>query len=302
MILTVTPNPAVDVTYVVGDLRRGESHRVTSVSRRPGGKGINVARVLHALGEQVAVLAPLGGPSGDYVADALAAEGITVLDVPIDGETRQTVTVVDGEATVLNEPGPPMTEAEYAALLAAVEAALPHASVLVVSGSSPAGAPEDLQARMVSAARVAGVPVIVDASGPALLRAVEEGPSAIKPNAEELLEATGSDDVLGAARLLAGRGVGCVVASLGHEGLLAVTTGDCWRVDPVPGVSGNPTGAGDAAVAGLARALAAGHGWDAAITEAGALGAAAVLSEVAGEVDLAAYRRFLLGLHAVRID
>ncbi len=301
VILTLTPNPAVDTTYTVDHLTRGEAQRVRTVRRRPGGKGINVARVLHALGEPVTVLAPLGGAAGNFVARELAAKGVAVVAVPIVGETRTSVTVVDGEATVLNEPGPAMTATEYVAVLTAVERALVGAAVLVVSGSSPPGARVELQADLVRAARAAGVRTVVDTSGPALLLSAEAGADLLKPNAQELREATGHDDVLVGARDLLARGARGVVVSLGPEGLLALTTDGGWRVDAVPGVRGNPTGAGDAVVAGLARALASGRGWPETLADASALGAAAVLAETAGEVDAATYARFVPLLTATRI-
>jgi tagatose 6-phosphate kinase len=103
MILTVTLNPAWDVTYRVPELTRHGSHRVASALQRPGGKGLNVARVLHALGEPVTATGLLGGATGALVADALEVpHGFAA----IAGETRRTVTVVDTDATIFNEPGP----------------------------------------------------------------------------------------------------------------------------------------------------------------------------------------------------
>jgi tagatose 6-phosphate kinase len=302
VIVTVTPNPAVDLTYQVGRLVRGASHRVTRVLERAGGKGLNVARVLHALGEAATVVAPLGGPAGEWVARALAAEGLVVRPVPVAGETRRTVTVLDGEATVLNEPGPRLPPSDWQALLDAVETSVGGgASALVISGSVPPGAPADLYPRLVEMAGRVGVPAIVDTGGPALLAAAEAGPAVVKPNAEELAAATGEPDLLDGARGLLARGAQRVVVSLGSAGMLAVSAGDAWRVRGVPGVHGNPTGAGDATVAALALAVTEGCRWPEPLLRATALGAAAVLAGAAGEVDLAAYRAFLPALSAEEI-
>ncbi|TDE10367.1 1-phosphofructokinase family hexose kinase [Jiangella asiatica] len=305
-VVCVTPNPAADVTYEVAALMPGATHRVRRVLRRPGGKGVNVARVLRALDVPATVVVPVGGPTGEWLVDALRAEhdtGFRVLAVPVAAETRRTVTVVDGSgtATALNEPGRPLTEAEWAGFLAATADALIGAAAMTVSGSLPVGAPADLPARLVALARDAGVPAVVDTSGPPLLAAVEAGPDVVKPNAEELAEIAAGDDALVAARRLVALGARRVVVSRGADGLLGVDADGGWHVPAVPGVAGNPTGAGDAAVAALAHALVAGTAWPYALVDAAALGAAAVLADVAGEVDLAAYHRFLPTLSAERI-
>ncbi|SDU44620.1 1-phosphofructokinase family hexose kinase [Jiangella alkaliphila] len=302
-VVCVTPNPAVDVTYRVPELIPGASHRVADGLERAGGKGVNVARVLRAIGVPAVVVAPVGGPGGRWLAETLADGGLATRAVPVAAETRRTVTVVDdsGAATAFNEPGRPLTSGEWSAVVAAVTEELAGASALVVSGSLPEGAPDDLLPRLVAAAHAAGVPAVADTSGPALLSAAEAGPALLKPNAEELAAAVPGDVVEAAGRLLA-LGAGRVVVSQGADGLLGLTgDGDTWRVAAVPGVSGNPTGAGDATVAALVRGLVTGAPWPDVLADAAALGAAAVLSAAAGEVDLAAYARFLPTLHAERV-
>ena len=303
-IVAVTPNPAVDVTYTVDALVPGGSHRVREVVERAGGKGLNVARVLQALGEPVVAVAPLGGSGGELIRAELARAGLPLRAVPIAGSTRRTVAVTDdsgsvhASATLFNEPGPRLSAAECADLEREVAAALAGASALVVSGSAPPGASPELYANLVEAARRSGVPAIVDTSGPGLLAAADAGASLVKPNAEELREASGLDDVVAAAEALVRRGAGRVVVSLGPDGLLAVAPEGRWRVSGVPDVRGNPTGAGDAAVAVLAAGIAHGTSWPEVLVRATAIGAAAVLAPVAGAVDLAAYRRFLPELAA----
>ncbi|RIQ15697.1 1-phosphofructokinase family hexose kinase [Jiangella rhizosphaerae] len=301
-VVCVTPNPATDVTYRVPELTPGASHRVADVLERPGGKGVNVARVLHALGVPATVVAPLGGPGGRWMGGALADAGLPVRAVPVAAATRRTVTVVDdsGAATAFNEPGRALSAAEWSALVAAVTEELADAAALVVSGSLPAGSPDDLLPRLIAAARAAGVPAVADTSGPALLSAAAAGPALLKPNAEELAAAV-PGATLDAARRLLTLGAERVVVSQGAAGLLGVDGGAVWRVAAVPGVSGNPTGAGDATVAALVRGLATGAAWPDVLADAAALGAAAVLTEAAGEVDLAAFARFLPTLHAERV-
>src|SRR5690606_15759171 len=128
-----------------------------------------------------------------------------------------------GDTTIINERGVNPAAAEWDALLSAVEDGLATASVLVVSGSFPPGAPAHILETLIAAGRTAGVPVIVDTSGPSLLRAADAGASVLKPNAAELAEATGIADPLEGARALLTRGAELVLLSMGAEGMLAVT-------------------------------------------------------------------------------
>ncbi|RKE22311.1 1-phosphofructokinase family hexose kinase [Streptomyces sp. TLI_171] len=302
MILTVTPNPALDVTYTVPGFRPHTSHRVAEVAAQAGGKGVNVARVLTALGRPARCVLPLGGPTGRAVAADLAAAGLDHAAVPIAADTRRTVTVVDAEdATALNEPGPQLTLAEWDALLAETARHLPQATALVLSGSLPPGAPADGYGQLVTLGRKFGIPVVLDADGPALLAALPARPTAIKPNAAELTAATGLADPHDAARLLLRRGAESVLASLGPGGLLAVDRQGAWRCAPPAPVTGNPTGAGDSSVAALAAGLSGNAGWPAILPDAVALSAATVLHPRAGHFDPAAYRRLRAALTATRV-
>lgn len=332
MILVVTPNPAVDVTYRVAEQRIGETQRVLEVQRCPGGKGLNVGRVLAATGVPTHAVLPLGGDGGRWIAHALDDLGLAHTDVAVRGETRTTVTVVDDLAhpTMFGEPGPVLNPDEWDAVTTAVETLLdgdggdvgdvgdtrgtadaPPAAALVVSGSLPRDTDPTVVARWVTAARRRGVLSVVDCSGTALLAAASAGATVCKPNREELLEATGTDDERSGALRLLGLGATVVVVSRGSAGIAAHTAEHVLEVPAVPGVSGNPTGAGDAATAGLVTVLvdvlvgAALPGPDGsvpapgdatllrALRSAAAHGAAAVLQPVAGAVDPADVHRFL---------
>ena len=327
MILVVTPNPAVDVTYRVAEQRIGETQRVLEVQRRPGGKGLNVGRVLAATGVPTHAVLPLGGDGGQWIAHALDDLGLAHTETAVRGETRTTVTVVDDLAhpTMFGEPGPVLSSDEWDAITSAVEQLLddvdaggtrgaadaPPAAALVVSGSLPRDTDPTVVARWVTAARRRGVLSVVDCSGTALLAAASAGATVCKPNREELLEATGTDDERSGALRLLGLGAAVVVVSRGTDGIAAHTTEHVLEVPAVPGVSGNPTGAGDAATAGLVSVLVdvlVGAGLpgpdgsvpapdDAtlfrALRSAAAHGAAAVLQPVAGVVDPADVQRFL---------
>ncbi|MYZ09495.1 hexose kinase [Streptomyces sp. SID2999] len=297
MILTVTLNTALDITYRVTSLRPHAEHRVSEVVERPGGKGVNVARVLAALGYGVTVTGFAGGPTGQVLRERLAGvPGITDALVQVAGPTRRTVAVVDqrtGDTTQLNEPGPHIGPAEWAAFLRAYDTLLADARAVALCGSLPPGVPVGAYAGLIRVARTAGVPVLLDTGGEPLRRGIAARPDIVKPNAAELAELTGSHEPARATRDARRRGAQAVVASLGADGLLAATPEGHWRAAPPARLRGNPTGAGDAAVAGLLSGLVDGLPWPDRITRATALSAAAVLAPTAGEFDPADYARLL---------
>ncbi|HEY3504334.1 MAG TPA: 1-phosphofructokinase family hexose kinase [Actinocatenispora sp.] len=297
MILTVTLNAALDVTYRVDALRPHETHRVASVVTRAGGKGVNVASVLTQIREPAVATGLVGGPTGEQIRARLAAAGIPDAFVGVAADSRRTLVVADADgATGFWEPGPPVTADEWAAFATRFRGLATVARAVVLSGSLPAGVPDDAYARLVAIARELGVPSIVDAEGPALAAALTARPDVVKPNAHELATVTGAtpstvDEVRAAATELRARGAGAVVASRGADGIVAVTADGTYRAAPPEAVAGNPTGAGDALVAALARGLSRRASWPDMLTDAVALSAAAVAVPLAGQVDGREYDR-----------
>ncbi|MGK4578972.1 1-phosphofructokinase family hexose kinase [Kitasatospora sp. HPMI-4] len=294
MILTVTLNAALDITYRLDRLHRHGGNRVGAVAERAGGKGVNVSRVLHALGQRTAVTGLAGGLTGAALRRDLAAAGLLDHLLPIDGESRRTVAVVEeqaGDTTILLEPGPVVRPGEWARFLDHLGGLLPGAAAVVFSGSLPRGVPGDAYARLVRLAHAHGVPAVLDADGEALRAALPARPAVIKPNVDELAAATGLADPVAAARSLQAAGAGAVIASLGPEGLIALTSHGGWRARPPERLAGNPTGAGDAAVAALTLGLVTGASWPDRLAEAVALSAAAVAAPLAGDFDPAVHHR-----------
>ncbi|POX50261.1 1-phosphofructokinase [Streptomyces sp. Ru71] len=293
MILTVTLNTALDITYRVRSLRPHTSHRVSEVIERPGGKGVNVARVLAALGHEAVVTGFAGGATGHVVRDLLTdTPGVVDALVPIAGATRRTIAVVDelsGDTTQLNEPGPVIAPTEWAAFQDRYGELIASASAVALCGSLPPGVPVGAYAGLIRTARAAGVPVLLDTSGEPLRRGVAARPDIVKPNGDELAELTGSHEPVRATQDARRRGARAVVASLGADGLLAVTPEGRWRATPPARVHGNPTGAGDSAVAGLLSGLVEHLPWPDRLTRAVALSTATVLAPAAGEYDTQTY-------------
>ncbi|OEJ26297.1 1-phosphofructokinase [Streptomyces agglomeratus] len=296
MILTVTLNTALDITYRVPALVPHASHRVTDVAERPGGKGVNVARVLAALGHDTVVTGFAGGPTGAVLRDLLAPLGPVDALIPVAGNTRRTIAVADattGDTTQLNEPGPAVTPEEWAAFLTSYAELLGDADAVALCGSLPPGIHVGAYGQLIRRARAAGVPVLLDTSGEPLRRGIAARPDLVKPNADELAQLTGSREPLRAAHDARRRGAHAVVASLGADGMLAATPEGRWQAAPPARVKGNPTGAGDSAVAGLLSGLVERLPWPERLARAVALSAATVLAPAAGEFDTSTYEDLL---------
>ena len=290
-VVVLTPNPAIDVTYRVAEQVIGDTVRVLTVARRAGGKGINVVRVLNTLGVEATAVQPLGGASGEWMRAQLEADGVRQVSITTAVETRTTVAVVDDSAhpTLLAEAGSPLDAATWRALTDAIAEQCEPGGFLVIAGSFPPETSSESVTALVAAGRAAGASVLVDSSGPALLAAAAAGADIIKPNAAEVLGATGANDLTAGLTQLLDLGAGCVIVSRGRDGLLlaaAEASGEILLGQPgVPGVLGNPTGAGDAATAGLVSALVAGSSVRDAMRRAAVVGAAAVLAPEAGAID-----------------
>jgi tagatose 6-phosphate kinase len=148
-------------------------------------------------------------------------------------------------------------------------------------------------AELIRRARAAGVPTLLDTSGEPLRRGIAARPDVVKPNAGELAQLTGSREPLRATRDARRRGAHTVVTSLGPDGVLAATPDGVWQATPPAPLKGNPTGAGDSAVAGLLSGLVERLPWPERLARAVALSAATVLAPAAGEFDTAAYEELL---------
>lgn len=260
MLVTLTPNPSVDRTLQIPELRRGEVLRATSQRIDPGGKGVNVARALIAVGGEAVAVLPVGGPDGRRITQMIADEGVEAVRVEVTGTIRSNITVAepDGTVTKLNESGPRLTADELDRLLdTTVQTAVERDATWIAGcGSLPPGAPDDLYAALVERGHAAGRLVAIDTSGAPLAAVIDAGPDLIKPNDEELAELVGRplpdlDAVIDAAGEIHERGIGTVLVSLGGDGALLVSAeGVAHAVPPIVEVA-STVGAGDATLAGF---------------------------------------------------
>lgn len=262
-IVTLTMNPALDITTGTDVVRHTDKIRCGDAHYDPGGGGINVARVAHVLGASVAAVSPLGGPTGGLVADLVTHAGVPLRQVDIIGSTRESFTVDEsstGRQYRFILRGPHLTIAEQAQCLDELRRTAGAAEFVVASGSLPPGAPSDFYQLVADVCWDLSALLILDTSGGGLA-GVTRGVFLLKPSLRELRDFVGrpldtETEQVAAARELIERGMTqAVVVSLGAEGALLVTatTSQRFAAVPVRGVSG--VGAGDAMVAGITVGL-----------------------------------------------
>ncbi len=290
MILCVAPSPSIDKLFEVDRVEIGRIHRPSAFVAVPGGKGLNVARSAHVLGADVVATGLLGGHAGRWVEEALAAEGVRARFAWVEGETRSSLSVADATGrglTEFYETGPDVGGG-WARLEAIVGDLLPGTGWMTISGSLPPGAPGDGYARLVRAARAAGVPTALDSRDEPLALGVAAGPDVVKVNAEEAGALLGFqvrtlEDAVRAAGEIRGRLRGdgrAAIVTRGAEGAVVVTAEGETLQARLYERGRYPVGSGDAFLGGLVTGLERGQGWRSAL--ALALGAAAANAMVPG--------------------
>ena len=286
-IVTVTPNPAIDISTAIEEIAPIRKLRCSAARRDAGGGGINVARVVRRLGTEVAAIYPVGGVTGELLQRLVDHEGVRSLSTAVAEETREDFTVLErknGNQYRFVLPGSLLAEAEWTACLGLLELMKPFPPYVVASGSLPPGVPDDFYARVARISKQHSSKVIVDTSGRALSAALGKGVYLIKPNLRELQELadeplTDRRARLAACRRLIDRGSAqVVVLTLGAEGALLVTSEDAYvgRGPDVQVVS--TVGAGDSFVGGMVWRLVDGDIMTEAFRHGIAAGSAAVLN------------------------
>lgn len=317
MILTVTPNPSIDLLFTADRLVWDDANRVESPRRRPGGQGINLARAARALGGESRALAMLGGSAGTELRELLEADGQDLDVVPIEGETRVFVGVREGasrRSLLLNSRGPTVTAADAQRLVRDIDASVAQHRPrwLACSGSLPPGMPDDVYARVASIARAHRARFVVDCDGPALLHAARTGCDVLSPNAPEAERLLGLDGgtitderaAAGAALEMRARfGVRVAFVTLGVAGAIGADAGGAWHAAaPEPDRGESAVGAGDAFLAAALLALDRGGDAESAVRAGVAAGSAVLRSTGAELLARADYDDLLKKTNARRID
>lgn len=286
MIITVTLNPAIDQTLVVPKFVAGDTIRVKSSRFDPGGKGINVSRVIRELGGQSVAMGFAPGGLGRFVEQTLESQDIETDFIHTKGETRTNITIVDESRhmhTTLADPGPEIERESIGALRRRIRRRLKPGDWLVLAGSIPPPLTGDIYAELIHEASELGAHTVLDADGVALQAGAEAHPEMLKGNRRELERLLGRhlDDegsTLAAARQVQKTGVKDVLVTRGREGAVATFNkaslrGVAPRVRAVSAV-----GSGDAFLAGVVLTLSRGGTMEEAMRLGIASGTAAVLT------------------------
>lgn len=286
-VATLTVNPTVDASTQVERVVAEDKLRCAEPGYEPGGGGLNVARVVQALGEDALALWTCGGPLGRLLGDCLDAGGLGHRPIPIGGMTRQNLIVFEetsGQQYRFGFPGPALTKEEVLRCAEAVRALDPAPEVLVLSGSLPPGVDPGFYARVAGEAP-RETKVVVDTSGEALRRSLDARPCLVKPNLRELGQLVGRELTSDAEIERAAMGlvrdarVEVVIVSLGAAGALVATEDGPTRLRSPMVPIRSKVGAGDSMVAGAVVGLARGWSWLEAARLGVAAGAAAVMTE-----------------------
>jgi 1-phosphofructokinase len=289
MITTVTLNPALDMTLGVKEFRTDDSNRVEWVLKNPGGKGINVSRIVNVLGGQVNTIAFLGGYTGDQLRDLLKEEGVILWQVESEQETRMNVTFVvekDGTQTRLNQRGAEITASELKSLFDLITNVGDNSDFLIISGSLPPNVSKDTYKKIIYLVKKHSerVKVVLDADDGSLREGLKGRPFLVKPNIHELERLLGvkiksEQDIFKCALQVQRMGAANVVISRGQKGALALTeTGDYYSVSAAKVKVASTVGAGDAFVAGLVYKLNQGKKFPEALGYACAVSTAMVMT------------------------
>jgi 1-phosphofructokinase/tagatose 6-phosphate kinase len=305
MILTVTLNAAVDRTLAVPNFHVGRRHRAVEQTAVAGGKGVNVARALKALGRPVLASGTAGGGTGARIIELLDDEGIANDFVRIQEESRMSTAVIDptdGVTTEVNERGPALSNAERERVVERILYLAQGAKIVVLCGSLPRGVPVELYAQLVEELRRLAVTTVLDTEGEPLRVATRSGPDLISPNVTEAEELVGhefgdDEDRLNGVREIVALGAREAIITY-ESGCVALLGGDsaervAYRVTVEPREPLSAIGAGDAFLAGYVAGLYEGRGPEDCLRFGTACGAESVRRVGAGVIDPREVERLL---------
>ena len=297
MILTVTLNPSIDISYPLEELKLDTVNRVSEVSKTAGGKGLNVTRVLAESGETVGATGFVGGTNGQFIKTHLPLD-VQSFFYDILGDTRNCIAILhEGNQTEILEAGPEIIRTEALGFLHHFKLLMPTADVVAISGSLPTGLPVDYYASLIEIAGEAGSKVVLDSSGKSLEAVLHSPvkPTVIKPNREELSQLLGRDvsadfeDLKEVLKDSLFEGIEWIIVSLGGDGAFAKHEDVFYKVD-IPKIEVvNPVGSGDSTVAGISAGLSSGKDDAALLTHAMVLGMLNAQEKMTGHVNMAHY-------------
>jgi len=285
-IITITFSPCIDKSTSVPSLIPEKKLRCTSPKLEPGGGGINVARAIRKLGGEATAIFPSGGYTGKFFNHLLEKEGVPAVIIESANETRENIIVYDestNDQYRFGMPGTALMESEWKQCLKAIEE-IKDIAFVIASGSLPPGVPLDIYAQLGKICKIKKAKFIVDTSGEALMKALNEGVYLLKPNLGELSELAGIEriDINNVERIarevVLKHNCEVIIASLGAAGALLVTRNEIFRAIPPEVKRKSTVGAGDSMVAGIVYTLARGKSLKEAIRYGVACGTAATMN------------------------
>lgn len=266
MIITITLNPALDKFIQLDTLNLGELNRYNELRVQAGGKGINVARILHTLKKDVLAMSIFGGHNGMRMQEIMDKEGIPFDITPTNFYTRENIKLLedDGRETEVNQRGQ-LDHNSYSRFKKSLKKNLKKAKILILAGSVPKGISSDIYQELILLAKSYDVKTILDTSGSPLKLGIGSNPFLIKPNLFELSNLIGKNltstaDVFQAMRIILNKGIENIIVSAGEQGAFFANKEKCYQIVPPEIKIPNTTvGAGDSMVAGLAIAIDEGY-------------------------------------------
>jgi len=294
MIFTLTPNPSIDRSLTIPEIRFNSVLRSQNIRLDWGGKGFNVSRSLHQFGIESMAMAWVGGGSGKMLADGLQHIGIQTDFVWVDQDTRTNTMIIEEEGdwhVKVNEPGPPITPEDIEQLFLKVEGYAKKDDLWVLSGSLPPDVPVDFYENLIGLIKSRGAKVYLDANGMPLRHGVQAGPFLVKPNATEAAQIVGfaigdQEDAKRAALPFLRMGIGFLALTMGSEGLLLASQRQMVFATPPKVTVRNAAGSGDALMAGLIYAQLREYDLVEVARWAVATGTASVETEGVSEFDI----------------
>ncbi|TCP20860.1 fructose-1-phosphate kinase [Scopulibacillus darangshiensis] len=282
MIYTCTLNPSLDYFVQVKDFKPGDLNRIASDKKMPGGKGINVSRVLKRLGVSTQALGFIGGFTGDFIRRELIGEGIHPDFIEVPGDTRINVKIKSANETEINGQSPLVNQNHLEELFLKLEQ-LTERDALVLSGSIPDSLPPTIYKDMIAGAAGSQAKVILDTSGQALVEAMEAKPFLIKPNHEELgqlfgVTITDVEEAAEYAKRLVSDGIQNVIVSMGGKGAVLAVGDNVFHAEVPKGTLKNSVGAGDSLVGGFLAEYSRGGNVQEAFRYGAAAGSATAFS------------------------
>ena len=303
-ILTLTLNPALDLTVQLACLEPGAVNRSETLLTHAAGKGVNVAQVLADLGHYVSVGGFLGAQNPEAFEALIASRGFGDAFIRVPGETRSNIKIAeeDGRVTDINAPGPLVSERAQEQLLKLIAVIGPEFDAVVVAGSLPRGVSPQWFQGLLETLKDLGLKVALDTSGQALRAGLKAAPWLIKPNTEELAEALDCPtqtvaQQARAAEHLHAQGVEHVVVSHGADGVNWFSPNAALHATPPKVSVASTVGAGDSLLAGMLHGLLSGEAPEQTLRRATAIAAMAVTQIGFGISDDAQLARLESGVH-----